>query len=128
MRYLLPSAVALALLSPGWAAAQPREHPKIEKVRVGFRPYNENLNFGRYKIGLWTPVYVEITAGSQPLGGEAFLHIEASDFEDVGTIYRTPVRLAAGETGMFVAYTKVGNGNGEMKVELQVGNRSYRLP
>src|SRR5437588_10873761 len=110
-------ALAVVALSPNLAHAQPT---KIEKVRVGFRPYNEAANFGRYKIGLWTPVYVEITAGDKGLGkrpGEIpFLHIETSDFEDVGTIFRTPVPpQEPGETRTVIAYTKTGNANNDIK-------------
>ena len=93
---VLPVAVILSVLVPGIAAAQ----AKIEKVRVGFKPYNENINFARYKVGLWTPVFVEITAGQNGLGalpGEpsAYLKITTPDFEGVETIYRKPVHVEA---------------------------------
>ncbi len=66
MRYsLIPIAAILALLTPALVSAQPPA--KIEKVRIGFKPYNENINFARYKVGLWTPVYIEITAGQNGL-------------------------------------------------------------
>jgi hypothetical protein len=122
-------ALAVVALVPNLAHAQPT---KIEKVRVGFRPYNEAANFGRYKIGLWTPVYVEITAGDKGLGqrGESpYVQIETQDFEDVGTIYRVPVPvLEPGETRMVIAYTKSGNANGEVRVTLHVGNRTINPP
>ncbi len=123
-----PLAAALLLLAPGLAAAQ--SGPRIEKVRIGFRPYNEALNFGRYKVGLWTPVYVEVSAGVKGLegGGRAFLEVTTPDFEGVGTIYRVPVVLGPNETGVFVAYTKPGTSDGDLKVELRVGNRTHHAP
>jgi hypothetical protein len=128
MRHLFALLTVVAL-SPSLAHAQPN---KIEKVRVGFRPYNEAANFGRYKVGLWTPVYVEITAGDKGLGkrGESpYVQIEAQDFEDVGTIYRVPVPvLEPGETRTVIGYTKSGNANGDIKVTLQVGNRTFNPP
>src|SRR5947209_14627904 len=122
MRYSLTLGLTLALLCPGLAGAQQIAIAKIEKVRVGFRPYNENVGFGRYKVGLWAPVYVEVTAGPNGLGGEPkpYLKIETPDFEDVGTIYYLPVVLDRNETRTFVAYAKTGNGNGEVKVTLHV--------
>jgi hypothetical protein len=133
MRYTFLFAAALGLLTPGLAGAQQIAIAKIEKVRVGFRPYNENVNFGRYKVGLWAPVYVEITAGPNGLGiipgdPKPYLKVETPDFEDVGTIYYTPVMLDRNETGVFLAYTKTGNGNGEIKVTLHVGNRTIHPP
>jgi hypothetical protein len=134
MRYaLLSLTLASLLLAPGLACAQPVPIAKIEKVRIGFRPYNEALGFGRFKIGLWTPVYVEITAGPKGLGaqpGDCYVEVETSDFEDVGTIYRTPVRLDPNETGTFIAYTKTGTGGGipDVKVTLHIGNRTMHPP
>src|SRR5947209_20161875 len=121
MRYSLTLGLTLALLCPGLAGAQQIAIAKIEKVRVGFRPYNENLNFGRYKVGLWTPVYVEITAGQNGLGvlkGDVlpYLRIVTPDFEGVETIFRTPVHVEPNETTVVVGYTKAGNNSGDIKV------------
>jgi hypothetical protein len=130
MRYLLvPLAVIVGLCMPGFACAQ----PKIEKVRIGFKPYNENINFARYKVGLWTPVYVEITAGQNGLGAlpgepKAYLNIVTPDFEGVETIYRTPVKIDPNETHWVVGYTKTGNTSGDIKIDLKVGNRSLHAP
>jgi hypothetical protein len=133
MRYLLVPALILTLLAPAIATAQPPRLAQIDKVRVGFRPYNEQANFGRYKVGLWTPVYVDITAGQNGLGAmkgdpQPWLKIETPDFEGVNTIYRMPVRVEPNETETFVMYTKTGNMNGEIKVELRVGNRTIHSP
>jgi hypothetical protein len=134
MRYpFIPFAVVLTLLAPALASAQPPRIAQIEKVRVGFKPYNEQVNFGRYKVGLWTPVYVEITAGQNGLSempGEppAWLKVETPDFEGVNTIYRCPVKIGPNETQTVVVYTKTGNMNGDIKVELHVGKRTIHSP
>ncbi len=124
-----PARGAVGIADAGAVCAQPPA--KIDKVRIGFRPYNENFNFGRYKVGLWVPVYVEITAGQNGLGAggpRPYLKVETPDFEGVGTIFRTPVVLGPNETGVFLAYTKAGNTSGDIKVELHVGNRTIHAP
>src|SRR5262249_38077230 len=78
----------------------------------------------------WAPVYVEVTSGINGLGlqpGEQpYLKVETSDFEGVNTIYRMPIKLDPNETATFVAYTKCGGINGDVNVELHVGNRMFR--
>jgi hypothetical protein len=137
MKRLIPLAALLITLLPDFAPAQqalPQAPPpaiaRIDKVRVGFKPYNENAAFGRSKVGLWTPVYVEITAGPNglPKQAGAWIKVETPDFEGVGTIYRTPVVLGENETGVFLAYTKSGSTNPDVNVELHVGNRTFRDP
>jgi hypothetical protein len=129
MRYpFMLLAATLILVTSERAGAQ----TKIEDVRVGFRPYNE-MNFGRYKVGMWTPVYVKITAGRDGLGAlpgtpRAHLQVEAPDFEEVQTRYRMPVVLGPNETETFVAYTKTGHRFGEIRVTLHVGRDELRFP
>ena len=129
MRYFALLSALLGLALPGVACAQGSRIAEFERVRVGFQPYNQAAGLvGRYKIGLWTPVYIRLRAGAEGLGirpGESpYLQIETSDFEDVGTIYRMPVRMQPEEVATFVGYTKTGNGSGDIKVELHVGNRT----
>lgn len=132
MRYgPLVLAALVSLIGPPRAGAQePVRIARIDKANIGFRPYNENVAFGRYKVGLWAPVFVEITAGPEglPASVQAYLEVETPDFEDVGTIYRTPVRIEPNETRTVVAYAKTGNGNGDVKVTLHVGNRKFFPP
>ena len=107
----------LVLLFPLLAQAQQQEKPKflvkIDQVRVGFRAYHANDGAGQFKVGMWTPVYVDITAGPKgvPLKDPpAFLEFESTDSEGVGTFYRIhPVSLEPNEVRTFVGYTKPGN-------------------
>src|SRR5688572_14713569 len=112
---------ALAVLVlPAVLLAQPpqQEKPKflakIEQVRVGFRTYNANDGIGQFKVGMWTPVYVDVKAGLKgvPVRDPAappFLEFESSDSEGVGTFYRVPVALEPEEGRTFLGYTKPGN-------------------
>src|SRR5207244_1117423 len=83
MNRLIPLAVLLVVLLPEFAGAQqaPPAIARIEKVRVGFKSYNENAALSRSKTGLWTPVFVEITAGPNGLPKQvgAYLKVEAPD-------------------------------------------------
>ena len=47
---------------------------KINSVRVGFYPNNPNDAVGRFKVGLWAPVYVTVAAGEDglPVKGPMF--------------------------------------------------------
>jgi hypothetical protein len=123
-------AAALGLLWPALAGAQPPAIAKIEKVRIGFRAYNDAVQLGRYKPGLWTPVYIEVTAGPRGLpkeSGGPYLQVETPDYEGVGTIYRIPVVLDPNETRTFVAYTKFGSGD-DNKVTLHAQDRTFYPP
>jgi hypothetical protein len=128
MRYpYILAAATLTLITPALVCAQP-PIAKIVKTRVGFKPYNENINFARYKVGLWTPVYVEIEAGQNGIGvrpgdPQPYLRIITPDFEGVETIFRTPLHIEPNETRVVVGYTKTGNSSGDIRVELKIGNR-----
>jgi len=153
MRSALPLlGAALLLTLPGPAAAQRKKDddlipervvknlpPAIRHVRVGFRPStpDEQVNqdaLERYKVGLMTPVYVEVEGGSKgierPKAGEVgpYLTIETTDSEDVGTIFRLPVEVPKEETRVFVGYTKPGYLNSEIKIQLHAGDRIFPAP
>ncbi len=66
---------------------------------------------GQFKVGMWTPVYVDVSTGSGAADRQpaAYLEIESADSEGVGTFYRVPVTLKPNETRTFVGYTKPGN-------------------
>lgn len=124
MRRALPLVLLLAL--PGLAPAQPVPVAKIEHVRVGFRSYREQRDTGSFKVGLMTPVYVEITAGPNGVGPRKegaeppYITIHAADSEDVGTVYRIPqpVVLDPNETRTYLGYTKVGTMSSEVRIKL----------
>src|SRR5439155_10561569 len=63
-------------------------------------------------VGMWAPVYVDITAGPKgvPLKNPpAFLELECTDSEGVGTYYRVPVSLEPNESRTFTGYVKPGS-------------------
>ncbi|MCI0641647.1 MAG: hypothetical protein L0Y72_27295 [Gemmataceae bacterium] len=125
----------LALVSP--LAAQDDKKPKfvvqIDKVQLGFRSFDPNAVTGQFKIGMWMPVYVEVTAGLKGVkvdpNDPPYIQIESIDSEDVGTIYRIPViGMEPLETRTFIGYTKPGHSMQQselVKVSMYYDGRTY---
>src|SRR5262245_22271051 len=124
MRFFL-TCVAL-LLSP-LAIAQAQEAKftvKLDQNRVGFRAYS-NEDAGQYKVGMWSPVYVEITAGPKPVRAAEpdktpILEVECADSEGVGTYYRIPIALDANEVRTFMLYARPGNLGIDSKISVKL--------
>src|SRR5437868_5241206 len=119
MRYpvLIGLALALALGLPPLAPAQSRSKTRIEKVQVGFPSSPQT---GEFKAGAWTPVYVQVTAGSEGIGKGDVLIVEASDSDDVRNHYTVPLpALNPGESDLVLAYTKPGSANSEISVSIR---------
>ncbi|MDR3620066.1 MAG: hypothetical protein P4L85_12005 [Paludisphaera borealis] len=92
------AAVAAAAIVPTAArAAMPVE---IENLRVGFGADNV------FKIGAWTPVWVQLKGGANRFTG--FMDVVASDDDGIPTAFRQAVDLPAGETRRFAGYIRPG--------------------
>jgi hypothetical protein len=94
----IPLLIALAALAP--AAARAAMPVEIENLRIGFGP--DNL----FKIGAWTPVWIQLKGGSERFSG--FMDVVASDDDGVPTSFRQPVDLPARETRRFSGYIRPG--------------------
>jgi hypothetical protein len=98
------------LLLPTTALAQADRPPAITKIDVGFRPLDPDEP-SIYKVGLWTPVHVEIdggTGGIKP-DSSAFLNFETVDSVDVGTSLRVPVVIGTQKVQTVTGYVKTGH-------------------
>lgn len=135
----LLAGVVLAVVA-GALSAQPPAQPekpkfavKIEQVRVGFRAYANDGN-GQFKVGMWTPVYVDVLAGPKGVkdpSAPPYLEFESSDSEGVGTYYRVPVTpLDPNEARTFIGYTKPGNYDTATKVGVTLNwdAKTFRAP
>lgn len=104
---------------------------EINLARVGFIPNDPAEGRGRYKIGMWTPVYVKIKAGPQgirpkgPNDPEPYIQVENEDNEDVGTIYRTPFRIEPNEERWVMSYAKPGKMS-DIKIKVVIGDLELR--
>lgn len=121
-RSLLLACALLAGAAP--FAARPafaqNAQPRIQGVRVGFG--------GRYKVGFWAPVSVEVKAGDQSLSAQVQLELPDGDGEPTRVLYaelgsedrQRSVLVAAGQVARIPAVAKFGKLDGALSVS--VGN------
>ena len=112
MRNAFVALLALFCL-PAIALAQPAPKfrpPEIKKLHVGFQAFQE-ADRTPFKVGLWTPVYVEVFGGTDGIDAKEdhYLKIETDDSEGVGTEMRVPVAVEPRETRLFMSYVKTGH-------------------
>jgi hypothetical protein len=132
MRFLVIFLFALAVWGvPSSAPAQEGRAPEVTKIHVGFQTYQKEDDTA-YKVGLWTPVYVDVFGGADGLEAKAdrtapHLEIETVDSEDVGTIIRVPVNVKANDTATFMGYIKSGRrgGGNDVRVTLRANDGRY---
>ena len=142
--FVVPVLLVASVPSIAWAQAEKQfKPPKIEKVSAGFQVHKgEFLEQSAYKVGLWTPVYIEIFGGSEGIKVDPnrpppketkdrpHLDIETNDNDDVGSRIQIPVEVDPGQTRLFVGYIKTGHmarGGQELSVTLQIYNRSLPM-
>ena len=95
--------------------------PEIKKVHVGFQTYHKDEQTA-YKVGLWTPVYVEVFGGTdgiepRPDGRPLTSKSKTVDSEDVGTRIHIPVSVKPLASRTFIGYVKTGRmGRGSNEV------------
>ncbi|HEV3005088.1 MAG TPA: hypothetical protein VGX78_11545, partial [Pirellulales bacterium] len=86
--------------------------PAIEGVHVGFA--------GRYRVGFWTPVEVQLQGGEHE--SQATLELILPDGDDVNTrVASEPFTLLPGERHATLMYVKFGRVESSLGVELRVG-------
>src|SRR5215469_1007478 len=92
MRTLAAACLSVAVLLSLLPRAHAQEPPvTIDRVQLGF-PTSANKNAGTVcKPGLWTPVYVEVTAGPEGFP-RAVLTVETPDCDDLETRYTIKTR------------------------------------
>lgn len=130
--------VAAVLFLIGPLTAQDGEKKKIplveiKRVRVGFESNDPGDQHGRFKVGMWTPVYLKIKAGPQgirpkaPTDPEPYIQVENEDNEGVGTVFRTPFRMEPNDENWVMSYAKPGS-LGDIKIKVVVGDQVFPPP
>jgi hypothetical protein len=124
---------AVIFWSPSAVFGQPPVKPTIEDVRIGFPTSAEEGEIkderGRvwlHKAGFWTPIYVQIRAGSEDIA-KGKVVIGSTDTDDVQNTYTVPLPPAgikAEESLTVVTYTKNGSASGEISVTVEADNRT----
>lgn len=110
---LLGVALALAVSPRASIAATQRSAPRIEQIRVGLA--------GHYKVGLWTPVYVE----TDSVASEGRLvEVTVADSDNVATTATaTLTNLPNVYRSAAMVYTKVGRVGHPLHVSMVVDGR-----
>ena len=114
-RPALALALTLAALATARAAAaDPPRDVTIENVRVGF---GDGLSKNGYKIGTWTPVWVDLKGG--PSGFSGVLEFTAPDDSNTPTtIRRDDVVIPPNEIKTYSLYTRPGSRYGELSARV----------
>jgi hypothetical protein len=114
---MLAALAGLVLLFPASARAQERHKIRINTIRIGFPQLQIDSQF---KAGNWTPVYVDVTAGPDPVT-HAKLTIEAVDTDDVRNNYTVDVpTLEPNDSAVVTAYTKPGSAGDEIGAVIRI--------
>ncbi|WP_406697747.1 hypothetical protein V5E97_02670 [Singulisphaera sp. Ch08] len=123
-RWPLAAVVALAGLLPanGWGA--PKRPPiEVENLRVGFTTGTSNNLF---KVGSWTPVWVQLKAGDQRFTGS--MELVVPDDNDTPTTVHQAIDLGPGESQRFTTYTRPGTVDPDFDIRLSDPNQKLRMP
>jgi len=107
------------LVAPPAALAQ-RSSNRVEVVnmRVGFdASMSATLKSSNsFKIGTWTPVWVQLRAGNERFNG--FMDLIVGDDDGTPTSFRIPVEVGANQTQPFTAYGRPGSREPEFTIRL----------
>jgi hypothetical protein len=134
MRFIVPLLLtAWCIPSVTLGQAEKRLPPEIKKIHVGFQTYHKEEQTA-YKVGLWTPVYVELFGGTdgilkRPGGDPPHIEIETVDSEDVGTLIKVDVNIQPLDSKTVMGYVKtgrLGGGSNEVTVTLRANDKKYK--
>jgi hypothetical protein len=108
---------ALAVLVP-MSAASAAPPVRVESLRIGLNWQTSGVEsrIGLFKVGTWTPVWVQLSAGPAPFSG--FLNVVVPDDDDVRTSLRRPMSIAANTTEWFATYARPGSMSAEFEVQV----------
>jgi hypothetical protein len=119
MRFSLATILTFVLASG--AFAQPSGPPvKILRVPAGFRSQGPIADApGRFKVGLWTPISVDVQAGPKGLPN-CDLIVETPDSENVATHFTVPIgQLDKHQQRTVLTYAKPGNSEGRFNFTIR---------
>lgn len=98
-RALAGLALALVLGMGGREASAANRTVDVENVRLGFGE--------RYKVGTWTPTWIQLRGG--PDGFAGYLEVITPDEDGVPTATRQVVQVAPGQQQRVTAYVRTGS-------------------
>jgi hypothetical protein len=114
---MLIGLASFALISsPGVLAAPPKV--EVENIRVGFDVPGKGSN--TFKIGTWTPVWVQLRAGPERFSG--VMEVLVADDDGTPVAYRMAVEVGANKSERFTAYVRPGAREPEISIRLLDAN------
>jgi hypothetical protein len=111
---LLVVAALVAML--GGSASAASRAVDVENVRVGFQE--------RYKVGTWTPVWIQLHGGIDGFNG--FLEVITQDEDGTPTTIRQVVQVAPGTTQRVTSYVRPGSMDPDFATLRFIDGRSGR--
>ena len=100
--------LALLALAATVQAAPPRI--EVENLRIGFGTSNS------FKVGTWTPVWVQLRAGDERFSG--FMDVLVADDDGTPTSFRLPVDVDARSSQQYTAYVRPGSRDPDLTIRL----------
>ncbi len=94
------------------AAAPRARSTTLDNIRVGFGDQAP----GEFKLGTWTPVWVEVSGG--PAGFKGLIEVAAPDDDGVMTSARYPAFVAADQQRRIAVYARPGTTSPWVSVQL----------
>jgi hypothetical protein len=103
----------------------------VKEFHVGFNGY-ERDGRGRYKVGMWAPLYVKIKAGQNGIRPKAkdempHLRVETQDSEDVSTLFFSNFTMEPNEERFVMSYARPG-AQSDVQVTVHVGDSKFGMP
>jgi hypothetical protein len=113
--------ILAGILSPSLLAAPAKV--EVENVRVGFDASLSAKAPNTFKIGTWTPVWVQLRGGAEQFSG--FMEVSVADDDGTPVAYRMAVKVEANKSERFTAYVRPGSREPEISIRLidSNGNR-----
>jgi hypothetical protein len=98
---------------------------EVENIRVGF---DSSLSVkgasNSFKIGTWTPFWVQLRSGIEPFKGQ--MHLVVNDDDGTPTSFQVPVEVGANQSERFTAYARPGSRDPEITIRL-FDEKGYRV-
>jgi len=102
---------------------------EVENIRVGF---DSSLSIkgasNSFKVGTWTPVWVQLRAGNERFKG--LMHLVVADDDGTPTAFQVPVEVGANQSERYTAYARPGSRDPDITVRLfdEKGRRVADIP
>ncbi len=85
-------------------------------MRVGFDTSVDFQTSNSFKVGTWTPVWVQLKGGTERFSG--MMDVIAADDDGTPTTFRMPVEVGANQSQRFTAYARPGSREPDFTVRL----------